>query len=99
MARQRLARGFPGTHRNRGYNYAAFIAAGSLGSVALCLWVAPAVTPMPPPLFLILAPVVATVVAAFVETIPIKLDDNLTVPAAAASVLWIAAQVDRPTAS
>jgi uncharacterized protein (TIGR00297 family) len=80
------------------YGLAAFIAAGSLGSVALGLWVAPAVTPMPPPLFLILAPVVAAVVAAFVETIPIKLDDNLTVPAAAASVLWIAAQVDRPTA-
>lgn len=73
----------------------AFIAAGSLGSVALCLWVTPSITPLPPPLYIVIAPTIATLVAAFVETMPIDLDDNLSVPAAAASVLWIGAQIDQ----
>ena len=35
-----------------------------------------------------MAPVVAAAAAALVETIPVRLDDNISVPAAAASVLW-----------
>jgi uncharacterized protein (TIGR00297 family) len=73
----------------------AFIAAGSLGSVALCVWVAPSINPVPPPLYVVIVPAIATVVAAFVETMPIDLDDNLSVPAAAGSVLWIGTQIDQ----
>jgi uncharacterized protein (TIGR00297 family) len=36
------------------------------------------------------APLAAAIAAAAVETIPIRLDDNASVPAAAAAVLWIA---------
>jgi uncharacterized protein (TIGR00297 family) len=72
----------------------AFIAAGGTAAVALAIWTAPAVTPIPPTMFLILAPLAAAVVAAFVETIPVGLDDNLRVPAAAAIVLGSAALIE-----
>jgi uncharacterized protein (TIGR00297 family) len=73
----------------------AFIAAGSLGSVALALWVAPALPEPPAASFLVMAPVAATVIAAIVETLPLGIDDNVSVPAAAGAVLWIAAHLDR----
>ncbi len=70
----------------------AFVLAGSVGAVALSLWVAPAVTPNPPLLFSIWAPVLAAIVAGLVETLPIGVDDNLSVPASAGAVLWFVAQ-------
>jgi len=73
----------------------AFIVCGGGGAVALAWWTAPAV-PQPPPLaFTLGAPLVAALVAAFVETIPVRLDDNVSVPAAAAVVLWLASLMDR----
>jgi uncharacterized protein (TIGR00297 family) len=51
--------------------------------------------PAPPLAFTIIAPLVAAIVAAFVETIPVRLDDNTSVPAAAATVLWLASLMDR----
>jgi uncharacterized protein (TIGR00297 family) len=71
------------------------------GSIALCLcggaaaaglawWCRPAVMPLPPLWFSIAAPFVAAAAAALVETVPIRLDDNLTVPFTAAGVLWAA---------
>ena len=39
------------------------------------------------------APIAAAVVAALVETIPVRLDDNISVPATAGAVLWIASLV------
>ena len=45
-------------------------------------------TPTPDVWFSIAAPLAAALVAAFVETIPTRLDDNLSVPASAAAVLW-----------
>src|SRR6185295_13351535 len=45
---------------------------------------------LPPLAFTLIAPVAAAIVAAFVESIPARLDDNLSVPAAAAVTLWIA---------
>jgi uncharacterized protein (TIGR00297 family) len=68
----------------------AFIVFGGGAGVALAWWVRPAVAPMPPLIFTLAAPLVAAVLAALVETIPIRLDDNLSVPATAAAVLWIA---------
>ena len=72
----------------------AFIACGGGAAIALAIWTAPAVTPLPPTWFLILAPLAAAIVAGLVETIPVGLDDNLRVPAAAAMVLGSAAIVD-----
>lgn len=66
----------------------AFIAAGAPAAVGLAWWCSAAVTPPPSRTFLLAAPVVATVVAAFVETLPVRLNDNLAVPVTAAAVLW-----------
>jgi uncharacterized protein (TIGR00297 family) len=67
----------------------AFIVFGGLAGVALAWWVRPAVTPVPPMAFTLVAPLAAALAAAFVETIPVKLDDNLSVPATAGAVLWV----------
>ncbi len=72
----------------------AFIVFGGLGGVALALWTRPAVVPMPPVSITIGAMLVASLVAAFVETLPVRLDDNISVPAVAAAVLWLASLMD-----
>ena len=72
---------------------AAFIVCGGTGAVALACWTRPAVTPMPSLQFELLAPIAATVVAALVETIPVRLDDNVSVPVSAATVLWVASLI------
>jgi uncharacterized protein (TIGR00297 family) len=56
--------------------------------------VRPAIVPPPPLAFTIVAPLAAAIAAAFVETIPVRLDDNISVPATAAAVLWLASLVD-----
>jgi uncharacterized protein (TIGR00297 family) len=71
----------------------AFILAGGLAGVLLALWVRPSVTPTPSIAFALMAPVAAAIAAALVETIPVKLDDNISVPASAAGVLWMASLV------
>ena len=68
----------------------AFVVCGGAASVALAWWVRPAVAPMPPLVWTIAAPLAAAVLAALVETIPVRLDDNISVPATAGFVLWIA---------
>jgi len=73
---------------------AGFIVFGGLGAIALAWWVRPHVVPMPPLAFTIVAPLAAAIAAAFVETIPVRLDDNVSVPAAAAVVLWLASLMD-----
>jgi uncharacterized protein (TIGR00297 family) len=72
----------------------AFMIFGGIGAVALAWWTRPAVPP-PALTFTIVAPLVAAIVAAFVETIPVRLDDNISVPAAAAAGLWTARLMDR----
>ena len=67
----------------------AFIVFAGAAGVAMAWWVRPNVTPLPPMAFTLLAPLVAAIVAGFVESIPVKLDDNLSVPANAAIVLWV----------
>ena len=73
---------------------AAFIVCGALGGMALAWWIRPAITPLPPIAFTLAAPVAAAIAAGFVETIPVRLDDNLSVPAAASAVLWLASLMD-----
>jgi uncharacterized protein (TIGR00297 family) len=72
----------------------AFVIAGSLGGVALALWTRPAVTPVPPLLFATAAPVAAALAAGLVESMAMRLDDNISVPIAAAIVLGGLALVD-----
>jgi len=66
----------------------AFFLCGGLAGSLLAWWCRPSVMPTPDAWFSIGAPLVAALVAAFVETIPIRLDDNLSVPGSAAAVLW-----------
>jgi uncharacterized protein (TIGR00297 family) len=72
----------------------AFVVAGAAGGIALAWWCRPAVHPAPPLLFTLAAPVAAALIAAAVETVPIRLDDNLSVAAAAGATLWIASLFD-----
>ena len=67
----------------------AFVLAGGAAAVFLAWWTAPAITPPPPVAFIVAAPILAAVAAGLVETIPITLDDNISVPAAAGAVLWL----------
>jgi uncharacterized protein (TIGR00297 family) len=68
----------------------AFLIAGSLAAVGTVWWFAPAT----PAVWAIGCAVLAAVVAGFAETIPIRLDDNITVPVTAAGVLWGTTLVD-----
>jgi len=72
---------------------ALFVCGGAAGAV-LAWWCRPALSIAPSLWFSIGAPFVAAFVAALVETIPIRLDDNLSVPGSAAAVLWALSQVD-----
>jgi uncharacterized protein (TIGR00297 family) len=71
---------------------ALFLAGGAAGAF-LAWWCRPAIVPAPSLWFSLGAPLVAAAVAALVETIPIRLDDNISVPAAAASVMWVLSHV------
>jgi len=68
---------------------ASFIVCASVGGVALAWWTRPAGSMW----FTLLAPIAASLAAGLVESIPVRLDDNLSVPATAAVVLWIGAMV------
>ena len=68
----------------------AFIVCGGTAGMALALWCRPEHVPVA---FAILAVPLAAVTAAFVETIPIKLDDNLSVSLSAGGALWLVALV------
>lgn len=76
----------------------AFVVAASVGGVLLALWTRPAVVPTPPLLFSVGATLLAAVAAALVESLPVRLDDNISVPIAAAIVLGGASLVDRDVA-
>jgi uncharacterized protein (TIGR00297 family) len=77
----------------------AFAVAGAVAGAALCWWTRPAVLPLPSLWFALGAPVVAAVAGAGVESMRIRLDDNISVPIAAAIVLGGLALVDGPSAS
>jgi len=78
---------------NRGKSVAgsvALIVAGGAAGAFLCWWCRPAIIPPPYVWFSIGAPIAAALAAAAVETVPIRLDDNLSVPFTAAGTLWAA---------
>jgi uncharacterized protein (TIGR00297 family) len=72
---------------------AAFVAAGAAAGALLAWWCRPAAVPAPSMTFALAAPIAAAVVAAFVETIPVRLDDNLSVAASAGAVMALAASI------
>jgi uncharacterized protein (TIGR00297 family) len=65
----------------------AFVVAGAMAGAALAWWNRPAVSPAPPMLFTLGAPALAAVAASGVESMRVRLDDNISVPIAAAIVL------------
>jgi uncharacterized protein (TIGR00297 family) len=67
---------------------ALFLCGGAAGAF-LAWWCRPAVIPPPFLWFSLVVPFAAALVAAFAETIPVRLDDNVTVPGSAAAVLWV----------
>ena len=71
----------------------AFILFGGAAGSFLCWWCRSAVIPPAYPWFSLWMPWVAAAAAALVETIPIRLNDNISVPATAATVLWGASLV------
>lgn len=72
----------------------AFFCAAAAAGVFLSWWASGAVDPAPPLAFTLLAPVVAAGAAALAETLPVRLDDNITVPVIAAGVLWSLSLMD-----
>lgn len=72
----------------------AFVALGGSAGAFLCWWCIPRIMPPPFAWFPFWAPFVAALAAAAAETLPIRLDDNISVPAAAVSVLWSASLVN-----
>ncbi len=71
----------------------AFWVCGSMAGSFLAWWCRPAVNVPPDLWFSLCAPIVAAAAAALAETIPIGLNDNLTVPLTAAGVLWAASLI------
>jgi uncharacterized protein (TIGR00297 family) len=78
---------------------AAFVLFGGTAGAFLCWWSVPAVVPPPYAWFVVAGPFAAALVAAAVETIPIRLDDNVSVTAAAAAVLWWLSLVSQDSAA
>jgi uncharacterized protein (TIGR00297 family) len=78
---------------------AAFVLFGGAAASFLCWWCRPVIVPPPYIWFSIAAPLLAAVAAAVVETIPIALDDNLSVAATAGGVLWCASLVSQDQAA
>jgi uncharacterized protein (TIGR00297 family) len=78
--------------KSLGGSLAMAVFGGAAGSF-LAWWCAPTVIPPPYPWFAPVAPVLAAAAAAAVESIPINLDDNISVPASAAGILWLASLV------
>jgi uncharacterized protein (TIGR00297 family) len=77
----------------------AFVICASAGAMLLCWLTQPNVDSPQSPWFVFGAPFVAALVAALVETVPVRLDDNLSVPFAAGATLWVASLADAATIS
>ena len=86
-----LAIGGPQLPWNREKTFAgtsALILCGGAAGAFLAWWCRPAVMPPPYLWYSLAVPFVAALAAAAVESMPIRLDDNVSVPATAAAVLW-----------
>jgi uncharacterized protein (TIGR00297 family) len=77
----------------------AFVLCASAGAILLCWLTQPNLESPQSRSFVFGAPILAAITAAFVETIPVRLDDNLSVPFAAGATLWLASLTDAATIS
>jgi uncharacterized protein (TIGR00297 family) len=77
---------------------AALFLAGGVAGAFLAWWCRPQVVPAPYMWFSIAAPFMAAFAAAAAETVPIRLDDNLSVPLTASAVLWLLSLVNQDLA-
>jgi uncharacterized protein (TIGR00297 family) len=84
----------PWNARRTAAGSAAFVLLGGGAGAFLCWWCMPRVVPPPYSWFSIWMPFAAAFAAAAAETLPIRLDDNVSVPAAAAAVLWCTSLVN-----
>jgi uncharacterized protein (TIGR00297 family) len=66
----------------------AFVIAGAIAAILLGWWTGSAVVPPPSAAFVVGAGLVAAIFAGLVESIPVRLDDNISVPVTAGFVLW-----------
>jgi uncharacterized protein (TIGR00297 family) len=67
----------------------AFVVIGGAAAVAVAAWTRPAVVPLPAWAWVAFAPLTAAIATALVETLPVRLDDNISVPFTAGAVLWL----------
>jgi uncharacterized protein (TIGR00297 family) len=84
----------PWNHAKSIGGLAAFLTFGGVAAVATAFWMTRDASPAADAFAIVLVPLLATTAAAFVETVPIKLNDNISVPAIAALVLWSCTFVD-----
>ncbi len=70
------------------------ITGAAVAAITLGLWTARGMTMPPSTTWLIAAAIVAAIVAGLVETVPIGLNDNISVPFSAALVLWSLTFID-----
>lgn len=80
----------PWNRGKRWSGFAAFIAAGTLGSYALARWISPSL----PELKVLLACVATATVGAVVETLPMALDDNISVPLICGGFMYCALLIE-----
>jgi len=76
----------------------AFIIFGSIAAVGLMTWCGGRILPPAFWWFPLVAGVLGATAAAMAETIPVALDDNITVPATAAAVMWTVSLVSHDLA-
>lgn len=76
----------------------AFAVLGGAAGAFFAWWTQPALEHPVPASFVVGAPVAAALVAALVESLPVRLDDNLSVPFAAGAILWVASLADAAAA-
>jgi uncharacterized protein (TIGR00297 family) len=76
----------------------AFVLFGSAAAAGLLIWCGERVVPPSFWWFPFVAAALGATAAAFAETIPVALDDNITVPATAAAVMWTVSLVSEDLA-
>ncbi len=81
----------PWNRSKRWSGFAAFVLAGAAGAYALAHWVAPTL----PPGQVIWVSLGGAIVGAFVESVPIRLDDNVSVPLVTGGFLYCAYLIER----
>jgi uncharacterized protein (TIGR00297 family) len=96
VGRRLGGRRWPWNHDKTVAGSAGFVVFASIGAAGLAWWTRPDLAALHGWTHVILAAVAASAAAAAVETIPVRLDDNLSVPATAAAVLWLASLVAMP---